>query len=70
MAAKVAEKDMIESAGEQPAARFGISTVFSGFKVLAGSAMKKTPASTIVSASTVFACRASAKLSPTKSATQ
>ena len=48
----------------------GISTVFDGFSSFAVSAMKCTPASTMTSASTFIASRASARLSPTMSETQ
>jgi hypothetical protein len=48
----------------------GIKTVFSGFNSFAVSAMNCTPARTIVSASALAASRASARLSPTMSATQ
>ncbi len=61
---------VIDSASEQPARRSGISTVLPGFSSLAVSAMKCTPASTITSASTFIASRASARLSPVMSATQ
>jgi hypothetical protein len=47
-----------------------MSTVLAGFSSLAVSAMKWTPASTITSASTFIASRASARLSPTMSETQ
>ena len=60
---------VIEAASEQPARRSGISTVFSGFRIFAVSAMKWTPASTITSASVRRRLRASARLSPTISAT-
>ena len=60
---------VIEAASEQPASRSGISTVLSGFSNLAVSAMKWTPASTITWASVRAASRASARLSPTMSAT-
>ena len=47
---------MIESASEQPASGSGISTVFSGQRIDAVSAMKCTPQKTIVSASVAAAC--------------
>ena len=57
-------------ASEQPVRWSGISTVLVGFSNLVVSAMKWTPASTMVSASAFMASRASARLSPTISATQ
>ena len=60
---------MIDSASEQPERRSGIRTVRDGFSSLAVSAMKWTPASTITSAATVVASRASANESPTMSET-
>ena len=57
------------SASEQPARASGISTVLEGFRILAVSAMKWTPASTITEASVFSASRASSRLSPTMSAT-
>ena len=60
---------VIEAASEQPARRSGISTVFSGERIFAVSAMKWTPASTMTSASVFAPCCASASESPTKSAT-
>ena len=62
-------KAVIESASEQPALRSGISTVFCGLSSFAVSAMKWTPASTMMSASTLVASRANSRLSPTMSAT-
>ncbi len=60
---------MIEAASEQPARGSGISTVLSGDRILAVSAMKWTPASTITSASVPAPKRARASESPVKSAT-
>ena len=60
---------VIESASEQPASGSGISTVRSGLRIFAVSAMKWTPQTTSRSASLATACRASASESPTKSAT-
>ena len=60
---------MIEAASEQPASRSGISTVFSGLRILAVSAMKWTPAITITSASVAAPFCASASESPVMSAT-
>ncbi len=60
----------MEAASEQPAPSSGMSTVFSGFSSFAVSAMKWTPASTITSDRVFIASRASARLSPTMSATQ
>lgn len=60
---------MIESASEQPARSSGISTVFSGLRILAVSAMKWTPQKTIVPSSASAAIRESASESPTWSAT-
>ena len=42
---------MIEAASEQPASRSGISTVLSGERIVAVSAMKWTPQKTIAAAS-------------------
>ena len=42
------------SLSEQPALRAGITTLFDGFKILAVSAMKCTPAKTIISAGGFF----------------
>ena len=47
----------IESASEQPASRSGISTVFSGERIEAVSAMKWTPQKAITSASAAAAWR-------------
>ena len=60
---------MIDAASEQPARRSGISTVFSGERILAVSAMKWTPQKTIVLASVAAAWRERPSESPTKSAT-
>ena len=57
------------SASEQPAPASGISTVRSGERILAVSAMKYTPHSTITAAELAAASRASARESPTWSAT-
>ena len=57
-------------ASEQPASRSGISTVLAGFSILAVSAMKWTPAMTIMSASTFWASRARSRESPVMSLTQ
>ncbi len=57
------------SASEHPARGSGISTVRSGARILAVSAMKYTPAKTIVEASLDAARRESASESPTWSAT-
>ena len=59
----------MESASEHPAAGSGISTVLAGLRILAVSAMKCTPASTITSASVEAACWARARESPVRSAT-
>ena len=56
-------------ASEQPERRSGRSTRLAGLSNLAVSAMKWTPANTMVPASTAWASRASAKESPTMSAT-
>ena len=55
----------MQSAREQPAEASGMSTRLSGESNLAVSAMKCTPAKTIVEASDVAAIRDSAKESPT-----
>ena len=60
---------VIESASEQPASGSGSSTVFSGERIEAVSAMKCTPQKTIVSASVAAACCERPSESPTKSAT-
>ena len=60
---------MIDAASEQPASRSGMSTVFSGERIAAVSAMKCTPQKTIASASVLAASRESPSESPTKSAT-
>ena len=59
----------IESASEQPASRSGISTVFSGERIEAVSAMKCTPQKAITSPPAAAAWRESPRESPTKSAT-
>ena len=59
---------VIESASEQPASRSGISTVFSGERIEAVSAMKWTPQKAITEASEAAAWRDRASESPTKSA--
>ena len=56
---------VIESASEQPASRSGSSTVFSGLRIAAVSAMKCTPQKTIVDASVAAARRESPSESPT-----
>ena len=56
---------MILSASEQPARESGISTVRSGARILAVSAMKYTPANTIVRAVLAAASRDRASESPT-----
>ena len=60
---------VIEAASEQPASRSGSSTVFSGERIFAVSAMKWTPQNTITSAFVSAACAESASESPTRSAT-
>ena len=55
----------IDDASEQPARRSGISTVFSGLRIAAVSAMKWTPQKRIVSASVAAAWRESPSESPT-----
>ena len=57
------------SASEQPARGSGIKTVRSGARILAVSAMKYTPAKTMVDASLAAAMRDRARESPTWSAT-
>ena len=54
-----------ESASEQPACASGISTVFSGERIFAVSAMKCTPQNTMVDCGAVAAIRESASESPT-----
>jgi hypothetical protein len=61
---------VIDSASEQPASASGINTILSGLSSFAVSAMKCTPARTMTRASPLAASRASARLSPTTSATQ
>ena len=60
---------VIESASEQPASGSGSSTVFSGERIDAVSAMKCTPQNAITSASVRAACWERPSESPTKSAT-
>ena len=60
---------VIMSAIGQPASARGSNTVLPGARMAAVSAMKRTPASTITSAPTVAARRASSRESPTTSAT-
>ena len=60
---------VIESASEQPASGSGSSTVFSGERIEAVSAMKCTPQKAITSASVRAACCERPSESPTKSAT-
>src|SRR5207247_7751823 len=60
---------VIEAASEQPASRSGISTVLSGDRILAVSAMKWTPQNTIATESVAAASRDRPSESPTKSAT-
>ena len=60
---------LIESESEQPASGSGISTVFSGERMEAVSAMKCTPQKTITSASVEAASRESPSESPMWSAT-
>jgi hypothetical protein len=56
---------VIDEASEQPARGSGISTVFSGERIAAVSAMKWTPQKTIVPASVAAAWRESPSESPT-----
>jgi hypothetical protein len=56
---------VIESASEQPASASGISTVLSGERIFAVSAMKCTPQNTMVSCGAVAAIRDRASESPT-----
>ncbi len=58
----------MESASEQPARASGISTVLSGLRIFAVSAMKCTPQNTMVEASLAAAIRLSARESPVSSA--
>jgi hypothetical protein len=60
---------VIESESEQPASGSGISTVLSGDRTDAVSAMKWTPQNAITSASVDAASRESWRESPVKSAT-
>src|SRR5699024_10130906 len=55
---------VMESASEQPARASGISTVLSGARIFAVSAMKCTPQNTMVAASLAAAMRESARESP------
>ena len=57
------------SAREHPASRSGMSTVRSGERILAVSAMKCTPQKTMTSASVAAALRDSSRESPVKWAT-
>jgi len=56
---------VIESASEQPASRSGISTVFSGERIDAVSAMKCTPQKAITPAAVAAACWLRPSESPT-----
>ena len=56
------------SASEQPASRSGTTTILSGFKIFAVSAMKCTPQNAITSALVDAAACESWSESPTKSA--
>ena len=56
---------VIDAASEQPASGSGISTVFSGERIFAVSAMKWTPQKTIASASVAAAWRDRPSESPT-----
>jgi hypothetical protein len=53
------------SSSEQPASRSGTTTVLPGFRILAVSAMKWTPANAITAASVFAAACASCSESPT-----
>ena len=55
------------SASEQPARAEGMSTVFSGFRILAVSAMKRTPQKTMMSLFVLAAALHSSSESPVKS---
>ena len=59
------ESASIDDASEQPARRSGISTVFSGLRIAAVSAMKWTPQKRIVEASVEAACLDRPSESPT-----
>src|SRR3989338_4224871 len=59
---------VMDSESEQPASEAGKSTVFSGFKILAVSAMNRTPENTRVSAWVSLAFKLRPYESPTKSA--
>ena len=54
----------MDAASEHPARRAGSSTVRSGFRILAVSAMNRTPQNTMGSASVVAAMRLSSSESP------
>jgi hypothetical protein len=54
----------MEAASEQPASKSGSSTVFCGLMILAVSAMKRTPQSTMTSAATRAPSWASPRESP------
>jgi hypothetical protein len=56
---------VIVSASEHPARSSGISTVLSGLRILAVSAMKWTPQNTMIDSLASAATRDSAKESPT-----
>jgi hypothetical protein len=56
---------VIDAASEQPARRSGISTVLSGERILAVSAMKWTPQKTMALASVAAARRERPSESPT-----
>ena len=56
------------SASEQPASRSGTTTVFSGVRIFAVSAMKWTPQNAMTGRDDSFPFRASSSESPTKSA--
>ena len=57
-----------DSSSEQPASRSGMRTSASGLRILAVSAMKRTPQKAITFALARCAARASSSESPTKSA--
>ena len=58
---------VIDAASEQPATRAGSRTVRLGLRILAVSAMKRTPQKTMMSASDTAALRLSSSESPMKS---
>ena len=62
---RAAARRVIDAASEQPASRSGISTVLSGLRIVAVSAMKWTPQKTIVAASVAAAWRERPSESPT-----